>query len=112
MRFAVALRLPSNYHHLRQAAQASFNRTSDLRKPREFVEWRPRALVGCKRGHIGKSASRAIATYSATSNDRLTSTPVFGRNAHIAVMSGRRPVVKGCFEATVNVSGAVMSTAC
>jgi hypothetical protein len=44
------------------------------------------ALVGCKRGHIGKSASRAIATYSATSNDRLTSTPVFGRNAHIAVI--------------------------
>ena len=28
------------------------------------------------------------------------------------VMSGRRPVVKGCFEAVVNVSGAVMSTAC
>jgi hypothetical protein len=27
-------------------------------------------------------------------------------------MSGRRPVVKGCFEAAVNVSGAVMSTAC
>ena len=35
-------------------------------------------------------------------------TPVFGRNAQIAVMSGRRPVVKGCFEAAVNVSGAVM----
>ena len=29
-----------------------------------------------------------------------------------AVMSGRRPVVKGCFEAVVNVSSAVMSTAC
>jgi hypothetical protein len=28
------------------------------------------------------------------------------------LMSGRRPVVKGCFEAVVNVSGAVMSTAC
>jgi hypothetical protein len=27
-------------------------------------------------------------------------------------MSGRRPVVKGCFEAVVNVSSAVMSTAC
>ena len=34
-----------------------------------------------------------------------------GRFAQIAVMSGRRPVVKGCFEAIVNVSGAVMSTA-
>ena len=42
-----------------------------------------------------------------------------GRNAQIAamsgrrpvVMSGRRPVVKGCFEAVVNASGAVMSTA-
>jgi hypothetical protein len=43
--------------------------------------------------------------------DRLKSTPA-GRNAQIAVMSGRRPVVKGCFEAVVNVSGAVMSTAC
>ena len=30
----------------------------------------------------------------------------------IAVMSGRRPLVKGCLEAVVNVSGAVMSTAC
>ena len=38
-------------------------------------------------------------------------TRVFGRNAQIAVMSGRRPVVKGCFEAVVNVSSAVMSTA-
>jgi hypothetical protein len=28
-----------------------------------------------------------------------------------AVMSGRRSVVKGCFEAVVNVSSAVMSTA-
>jgi hypothetical protein len=28
-----------------------------------------------------------------------------------AVMSGRRPVVKGRFEDTVNVSGAVMSSA-
>jgi hypothetical protein len=37
---------------------------------------------------------------------------VFGRNAQIAVVSGRRPVVKGCFEAIVNVSSAVMSTAC
>jgi hypothetical protein len=35
-----------------------------------------------------------------------------GRCAQIPVMSGRRPVVKGCFEAVVNVSGAVMSTAC
>jgi hypothetical protein len=26
-------------------------------------------------------------------------------------LSGRRPLVKGCFEAVVNVSGAVMSTA-
>ena len=33
-------------------------------------------------------------------------------NAQIAVMSGRRPVVKGLFEAAVNVSGAVMSSAC
>ena len=32
--------------------------------------------------------------------------------AQIAVMSGRRPVVKGCFEAVVNVSSAVMSAAC
>jgi hypothetical protein len=41
------------------------------------------------------------------------STRVFGRNAQIPVMSGRRPpVVKGCFEAVVNVSSAVMSTAC
>src|ERR1700722_1126473 len=32
--------------------------------------------------------------------------------AQTAVMSGRRPVVKGCFEAVVNVSSAVMSTAC
>jgi hypothetical protein len=29
-----------------------------------------------------------------------------------AVMSGRRPLVKGCLGAVVNVSGAVMSTAC
>ena len=35
-----------------------------------------------------------------------------GRFAQIAAMSGRRPVVKGCFEAVVNVSSAVMSTAC
>jgi hypothetical protein len=34
------------------------------------------------------------------------------RNAQIADMSGRRPVVKGLFEAAVNVSGAVMSSAC
>jgi hypothetical protein len=34
------------------------------------------------------------------------------RNAQRAAMSGRRPVVKGCFEAVVNVLGAVMSTAC
>jgi hypothetical protein len=40
----------------------------------------------------------------------LTSAAV--RCAQTAVMSGRRPVVKGCFEAAVNVSGAVMSTAC
>ena len=33
-------------------------------------------------------------------------------NVSSAVMSGRRPVVKGCFEAVVNVSSAVMSTAC
>ena len=32
--------------------------------------------------------------------------------AQIAVMSGRCPVVKGLFEAGVNVSGAVMSSAC
>jgi hypothetical protein len=36
---------------------------------------------------------------------------VFQRNPQIPVMSGRRPLVKGCFEAVVNVSGAVMSTA-
>jgi DNA modification methylase len=35
-----------------------------------------------------------------------------GRCRCIADMSGRRPVVKGLFEAAVNVSGAVMSTAC
>src|ERR1700722_6624230 len=34
-----------------------------------------------------------------------------GRYLRKAVMSGRRPVVKGYFEAAVNVSGAVMSTA-
>jgi len=34
------------------------------------------------------------------------------RRPAIAVMSGRRPLVKGCLEAVVNVSGAVMSTAC
>ena len=39
-------------------------------------------------------------------------TRVFGRNAQIPAMSGRRPVVKGRFEAVVNVSSAVMSTAC
>ena len=33
------------------------------------------------------------------------------RLAQIAAMSGRRPVVKGRFEGTVNVSGAVMSSA-
>ena len=50
--------------------------------------------------------------------DRLVSIAVFeaeptgNGNAQIAAMSGRRPVVKGSFEATVNVSGAVMSTAC
>jgi hypothetical protein len=33
-------------------------------------------------------------------------------NVSSAVMSGRRPVVKGFFEAVVNVSSAVMSTAC
>jgi hypothetical protein len=38
--------------------------------------------------------------------------PTKGRYAQIAVMSGRRPVVKGRFEAVVNVSSAVMSTAC
>jgi hypothetical protein len=27
----------------------------------------------------------------------------------VPVLSGRRPLVKGCFEAVVNVSGAVMS---
>ena len=37
---------------------------------------------------------------------------VNGREAQIAAMSGRHPVVKGCFEAVVNASGAVMSTAC
>jgi hypothetical protein len=34
------------------------------------------------------------------------------RSAQIPAMSGRRPVVKGGFEAVVNVSSAVMSTAC
>ena len=37
--------------------------------------------------------------------------PAGGGNAQIPVMSGRRPVVKGCFEAVVNASGAVMSSA-
>ena len=32
--------------------------------------------------------------------------------SYIAILSGRRPLVKGCLEAVVNVSGAVMSTAC
>ena len=31
--------------------------------------------------------------------------------AQIPVVSGRRPLVKGCFEAVVNVPGAVVSTA-
>ena len=35
-----------------------------------------------------------------------------GSSAQIAAMSGRRPLVKGCLGAVVNVSGAVMSTAC
>jgi hypothetical protein len=43
--------------------------------------------------------------------DRNSSIPA-GWKAQIADMSGRRPVVKGPFEAVVNVSGAVMSTAC
>jgi hypothetical protein len=42
---------------------------------------------------------------------RSTSAPAV-RFAQIADMSGRRPVVKGRFEAVVNVSSAVMSTAC
>jgi hypothetical protein len=42
------------------------------------------------------------ATYSSWNLDK----------AFIAALSGRRPVVKGCFEAVVNVLGAVMSTAC
>jgi hypothetical protein len=51
------------------------------------------------------------AQHSAIRNVRFTSTPAVPF-AQIAVMSGRRPVVKGGFEAVMNVSGAVMSTAC
>ena len=35
-----------------------------------------------------------------------------GKNAQIAVMSGRRPVVEGRFEPVVSARGAVMSSAC
>jgi len=44
--------------------------------------------------------------------EALVDVEVDDRTAQIAVMSGRRPVVKGRFEAVVNVSGAVMSSAC
>ena len=60
----------------------------------------------------GSSRSPPPATAPVTRrNVRLTSTSAV-RFAQIAAMSGRRPVVKGCFEAVVNVSSAVMSTAC
>jgi hypothetical protein len=60
----------------------------------------------------GRVGTRPIATSIVPiGNVRLTSNAA-GSFAQIAVMSGRRPVVKGGFEAAVNVSGAVMSTAC
>ena len=51
-----------------------------------------------------------IDNVNALLTERLSPTEHICRR--IAAMSGRRPVVKGCFEAVVNVSGAVMSTAC
>ena len=58
------------------------------------------------------SAIRAMeASKAAVRYVRSTLTPVVCF-AQIPAMSGRRPLVKGCLEAVVNVSGAVMSTAC
>jgi hypothetical protein len=63
----------------------------------------------------GPSARVRIQLNCGPSNTRLRPEFVSGETMprrFSILMSGRRPVVKGCFEAVVNVSSAVMSAAC
>jgi hypothetical protein len=74
-----------------------------------FVEMVERALESRRRPDNNQPS-----TFSTVSADTCHSVCALQWQdcVRIAVMSGRRPVVKGLFEAAVNVSSAVMSTAC
>ena len=100
-------------HQMREIASDCLTllEKTGVKKPRRSISsTKPSRSMRCE-VVCSVGFERPVSLPSTICNIHFTSTPAV-RNAQIAAMSGRRPVVKGCFEAVVNASGAVMSTAC